>query len=105
MKTLFELFCWAILLGMMICISAAHSDELRIAVIDTGIDLKDTRINSHLCATGHVDFTEEGLQDDIGHGTAIVGLIEQYAKDSNYCIVMIKWYGEKGTANGKTFCC
>lgn len=74
------------------CISSVHADMLRVGVIDTGLDLHDSRLSAHLCDTGHKDFTGKGLQDDEDHGTHIVGLIEQYAKDSNYCLVILKYY-------------
>ena len=69
----------------------------RIAVVDTGLDLNDTRLKDHLCPTGHKDFTGEGLKDINGHGTHVTGLIEQYAKKANYCIQVYKYFQESSS--------
>lgn len=66
--------------------------ENRIAVIDTGLDLKDARIAPYLCKSGHIDFTGEGLEDKNGHGTHVVGLIIQHAREADYCLVILKYY-------------
>ena len=100
MKVLFEFICWLILLAMMICIATVHADPLKVAVIDTGLDLTDPRLSPHLCLTGHADTTGDGIKDTHGHGTHVVGLIEKYAKDSDYCLVILKFYGKKGEQNG-----
>lgn len=76
---------------MMLCVASVHADMLRVVVIDTGINLNDPRLSSHFCANGSEDFTGNGLIDKDGHGTHVVGLIEKYAKDSSYCIVMLKF--------------
>ena len=68
------------------------ADTLKIAVVDSGLNFNDLRFNKHLCQTGSKDFTGEGLSDTNGHGTAIVSLIEEYAGDSDYCIVILKYY-------------
>lgn len=70
----------------------AQAKTLRIGVVDSGLDLNDTRLNRHLCKTGHKDFTGEGLADTDGHGTAMVGLIEQNAKEGDYCLLIYKYY-------------
>lgn len=73
-----------------------HADELRVAVIDTGLDITDPRLSTHICKDGNQDFTKTDLKDNIGHGTHVVGLIEQYAKNSNYCLVILKYYNVPG---------
>jgi hypothetical protein len=83
----------------LLCTSA-QADMLRVAVIDTGLDITDTRLSAHLCDNGHIDYTGEGLQDDLGHGTHVTGLIEKYAEDSNYCLVILKYYGNGASRRG-----
>lgn len=73
------------------------AEPLKIVVVDTGIYLQDVRFKSHMCKEGHKDFTGTGLKDTIGHGTAITGLIQKWAADSDYCIVMLKFFTEKDT--------
>jgi len=81
--------------------STSLANPIRIAVIDTGINL--SLINKiSLCKSGHRDFTNTGIRDTHGHGTHVSGLIEQYAntnKDS-YCQVILKYYS--GSANDKS---
>jgi subtilisin family serine protease len=66
-----------------------------VAVIDTGLDLKDPRLSQHLCKSGHQDFTGEGIKDTNGHGTHVVGLIEKYAKNADYCLYILKFWSKQ----------
>lgn len=75
-----------------------------VAVIDTGFDFKSKwwggsvgpdgrRVKKpKLCKYGHKDFTNSkyGLQDMYSHGTPIAGIIDKFAGDSHYCIVVLK---------------
>lgn len=76
------------------------SETLRVAVIDTGLDLEDPRFIGLFCdnGTSSLDFTGTTLKDKNNHGTHVTGLIKQYAKDSNYCLIIIKFYSEYGTS-------
>lgn len=69
--------------------------QTKVAVLDTGLNIKDSRFRSVLCKTGHYDATGDGIHDYIGHGTHIVGLIKQYAENANYCIIVLKYYRTK----------
>lgn len=74
-----------------------------VAVIDTGFG-KGVKSDTKLCKFGHKDFTPTqeltdmfGTKDKVpldkhGHGTNIVGVIEKYAGDANYCIVVLKYF-------------
>lgn len=65
----------------------------RVVILDTGLNLEDTRFKSLLCEdVPGVDFTGEGIEDVHGHGTHVTGIIKQFAKDSAYCITIIKYY-------------
>lgn len=79
---------------ILVAISTSALAQTRVAVIDTGLDLDDPRFKSHLCSTGHRDFTNSTLNDAEGHGTHIVGLIQEYAKDADYCLLIYKFYQE-----------
>ena len=79
---------------MACCISAVRAasyHKIKVIILDTGIDVNDDRINANLCKNTHLDFTDEGLLDKVGHGTRVVGLIEKYARDADYCITMLKY--------------
>lgn len=75
------------------------SKLLKVAVVDTGLDLTDSRLSKHLCKNGHKDFTGTGLEDTITHGTHIVGLIERYAEEGNYCLLIYKTYSVTNNGN------
>lgn len=79
-------------------IFSQSSEVYRVGVVDTGLDLNDPRLSAHLCPSGHKDFTGEGMQDSVGHGTHIVGLIEKYAENSEYCLVILKYYSPNMSA-------
>lgn len=74
---------------------------LKVAVIDTGLNLADSRFSGILCSEGHADFTGQGINDVNGHGTHVAGLIKQFAKNSNYCLIIIKYYVEGDRLSGE----
>lgn len=81
---------------------------LIVAVIDTGFGFQGHGAGTKLCKYGHKDFssvqsftTEFGTvdpvpTDSLGHGTNVVGVIANNAKDANYCIVVLKYHGYYG---------
>jgi len=76
---------------------------LRVAVLDTGLDLKDPRFTAVLCPSGHYDATGTGLVDKHGHGTHVAGLIKRYAGNSSYCLIIVKYTDGKGTSDVATY--
>jgi subtilisin family serine protease len=81
-------------LPLLLLFASTAEATIKVAVIDTGLDLSDPRFKSVLCKTGHKDFTGTGLDDTHGHGTHVTGLIKQYAGVADYCLVIIKFYNE-----------
>lgn len=77
----------------------SYGKDKVVAIIDTGLDIYDSRFSGHLCPGGHRDFTGEGLQDDIGHGTHVLGSIQRYAPSNGWCAVIVKFWGPR-TVNG-----
>lgn len=87
---------------MLFLTSISYAQEpLRVAVVDTGVNLSDIRITTHICSDGLMDFTGTGIQDTHGHGTHVTGLIIQEAKDSNYCLLILKYH--TGIENSKSW--
>lgn len=84
------------MLTYFIALVALASPMLKVAVVDTGIDMHNAALVSHMCPDGSLDLTGEGLADRDGHGTHVAGLIEQYAGDSGYCLVVVKYYKKGG---------
>lgn len=92
--------------GMMIAamgISYANAAEpIKVAIIDTGLNLEDARFKSRLCpGDKHWNFVHNNniLKDEDGHGTHIAGLITKYAENVNYCLLIYKYYDEAAPGN------
>lgn len=84
---------WFILL--LLSNAALAKEPLRVVILDTGLDIEDVRFNKLLCKDYQgLDFTNEGLEDVEDHGTHVTGIIKKYAKDSNYCLTIIKYYAK-----------
>jgi thermitase len=98
-----DMKCLILILALLT--SLANAGTLRVAVVDSGLNIEDSRFSKHICSTGHKNFTNSplGLTDSNGHGTAIVSLIEQYAGDGDYCLVIYKYYqsSDPGPVNFK----
>lgn len=77
---------------LLFLITTPSFGQTKLAVIDTGLDLNDPRFKSVLCKSGHKDFTGSGIKDTVEHGTHVTGLIKQYAKNADYCILIYKFY-------------
>jgi len=82
------------ILFSLFCTKDSHADDqIRVAIVDTGLDLKDPRFEGHICKTGHKSYVQNETPDDVnGHGTSVASLIQEYAKDSNYCFLIYKYY-------------
>lgn len=90
-----------IYLGMWLAVigsSYARADEpLKVAIIDTGLNLNDKRFANKLCpGEKHWNFVHNNnnLKDEDGHGTHIAGLITKYAGNVNYCLLIYRYYDE-----------
>lgn len=79
-------------LFLLLFSQAQAIETIRVVVLDSGLDLYDSRYIGHLCKEGHKDVTNTDMDDSVGHGTSVAGLIEEYAKDSNYCLIIVKYY-------------
>ena len=89
-----------LLIALLVFPSTSYADhpqcgQIKIAIVDTGLDLKDPRFSGRLCQTGHRNFVEgEGLEDRHGHGTHVAGLVEKYAGSADYCMLIYKYYAD-----------
>ena len=79
---------FAVYLLIFICTNCAHSRQIRIAIVDTGININDPELV--FCKGLSKDFTDTGLEDTNGHGTNISFIIHNYLQGKNYCIIMVK---------------
>jgi len=69
------------------------AEPLKVAIIDTGLDINDNRFSGHICSEGHKSFSGS-LSDNEGHGTHVAGIIKQNAGNGNYCFLIYKFYNE-----------
>lgn len=88
-----------ILLLLILTPTICISDTLKVAVIDTGFSF-NIKNNVRLCKYGHKNFvTGSNTPDDThGHGTNVACLIDKFAENSDFCLVIIKFYSPTATA-------
>lgn len=67
----------------------------RVAIIDTGLDIKSEYYKPFLCKSGHRDFTGTGLKDNDGHGSYVANLVIRNAHTNHFCLVIYKFYTAK----------
>lgn len=88
-------FCMVTVLSWMLLQVAGAAEPLKVAIIDSGLDRTDPSFR-HVCETGHYNFVTFGYDtdDELGHGSYIAGLIEKFANNQNYCLLIYKVMGD-----------
>lgn len=81
-----KLFLFTLLFALL-----TQAKPIVVAVVDTGISEK-LMSKPFLCKDGHKDFTGTGIYDHHSHGSHIAGLVEKYAGDSKYCVLVVKYF-------------
>jgi len=94
---------------LLLLASNAYAKKIVVAVIDTGFGYNAESLKEkHLCKYGHKDFTTDqkfvkilNTKDKVpldthSHGTNVVGIIDKFAGDADYCIVVIKFFVDNG---------
>lgn len=76
----------------MLYLSKFTDKRKPVVVVDTGIDYRDSKISPYLCVNGHKDYTGEGLNDSLGHGTNVAWQIIKSFNKKKYCVLAIKYY-------------
>lgn len=66
-----------------------------VAVMDSGVDESHPVFDGRGVTVDHVDFTGRGEGDEVGHGTAVAGLIAQIAPEIDR-IVSLRIFGKSG---------
>lgn len=98
-----DMMKWLMVLLTVISVNAfAGQRTLRVAVLDTGLNLNDPRFAGVLCRSGHKDFTNTSIEDYDGHGTEVVGLIRKFAHNARYCLIIVK-YWSKGVSSTRAY--
>lgn len=98
LKTLAFLF---MLPSLSIAAGTHYCRAIKIAIIDSGLDISDPRFEGHICPSGSKSFVKnpkltdaQNLLDKNGHGTMIASIIQQYAGDTNFCFRIYKYYSD-----------
>jgi hypothetical protein len=99
MRCSFLFIAIAILFSSM-SLQHKHHPLLKVGIIDTGLDLTDSRLNSFLCKGDSHDFITNSnvLNDLIGHGTVVAGLIVANAPADGWCYMILHYYSESSDA-------
>lgn len=81
---------------------SANAKTVKVAVVDTGFDINSTWDKSSLkikkpiiCGTYNTMDESTDVTDSHGHGTHIAGIISKYAQESDYCLIVLKYYDPK----------
>lgn len=80
----------------MLFLSLMSVAQIKVAVIDTGLDYKLAR-DIPICKSGHIG----NFRDDWNpkHGTNVSGLINNHAKKTHYCQVILQVFDKKRKNN------
>jgi hypothetical protein len=82
------------LLSVAVLSTHSLSNTIQVAVVDTGLykpGLQNKKKHG-ICSTGHYAATNSTLIDNDGHGTNVSGLIHKYARGTNYCQIIYKFW-------------
>jgi len=63
-----------------------------VAVVDTGINLNEPKLQPYMCNGLSHDFTGTGLQDTNGHGTNIAWNVIKGLNPQRFCLSILKYY-------------
>lgn len=87
-----------IVLFLTFIINSAFAKTIRVAVIDSGLNMTYPKLK--LCKTGHANFTKNHDNNmSFKHGANISNIINDIAKDMDYCQIIIKALDSKSGTN------
>lgn len=81
----------------LIISGTVNAKTIRIAIIDSGINLENNHLT--LCKDGLIDLTGTGIQDSLQHGDHIAHIIEDNLIDINHCLIIIKVFSFRYSPN------
>lgn len=98
---LLYVFIWLFWMVMLAWCSPARA-EVRIAVVDTGLDAP--KVNVKVCQNSAKNYVaDEGSEDPIGHGTEVVNIISKTMPTPlDYCIIPIKIFNKDSSTDMTT---
>jgi major intracellular serine protease len=91
---------WLGILVTLALVAKASAAPLRVAVIDTGVDVMDERVRPLICQ-GHTPWDtaldRPVLRDEHGHGMHVAGLIARYAEGASFCFMFFKYFADSNS--------
>lgn len=90
-----KIFFHVLFISAILFAAVISEAKLRVAVIDTGINWY---LENKLPICGLYDVTGYGVNDTHGHGSHVAATIAKYAGNSDYCLVIIKFYDPRNSA-------
>lgn len=93
-----------ILVLSMLLTMSVNAKTIVVGVIDTGFNFSFNQYEHFklskpkLCKTGHKDFTGSTITDTNGHGSNIVSLIAKGNENTDYCIMVLKYFSKETEA-------
>ncbi len=73
----------------------AQETRERVVIMDTGLTFNADSL-PYVCKDGHMDFSGSTLDDNVGHGTNVAGLVARGLDVHKQCITIIKYYDRDG---------
>jgi hypothetical protein len=95
---------YQVIITSLLIHSVCCAQQLRVAIIDSGLDINDGRFKDKLCKSEYTNLvTHETINDVNGHGTCVTSLVQEYAKGADYCFLIYKFYSQTDSSdeNGK----
>lgn len=77
-------------------VSVKETKQIRVAILDTGLDLEDTRFKGKLCPGESRDFTDTEIKDHHGHGTHVASVIA-HSQNKDVCLIIVKFWLKENT--------
>lgn len=80
-----------------LAVEKAPMEKLRVAVVDSGLDIQDPRFSRYICPGESRDFTGRGINDEHGHGTHVASVIIKNANNNKFCLIILKYFSPENS--------
>lgn len=77
---------------LLFSLCVVNAKQIRIAVLDTGLNPTITTNKIKICEDGYHDFTGSGIMDTSGHGSNVSDIITNRLEKYDYCLYILKYH-------------